>query len=67
MAKDQDSKFVRVVCTRCGNSQVLFGKSSTRVKCEKCNKLLVEPKGGKTRIRTLVKEVFEPENGIEGR
>jgi len=30
-----------------------------RVKCNKCNKLLVEPRGGKTRIRTIIKEVFK--------
>ncbi|MBS3076774.1 30S ribosomal protein S27e [Candidatus Pacearchaeota archaeon] len=64
MVNDPESKFVRAVCTRCGNSQVLFGKSSTRVKCDKCNKLLVEPKGGKTRIRTMVKEVFT-EDGLK--
>jgi small subunit ribosomal protein S27e len=59
MVNDPESKFVRVVCTRCGNNQILFGKGSTRVKCTKCNKLLVEPRGGKTRIRTMVKEVFK--------
>ncbi|MBU0977770.1 MAG: 30S ribosomal protein S27e, partial [Nanoarchaeota archaeon] len=65
MVIDNESKFIRAICTRCGNSQIVFGKSSTRVKCVKCNKLLVEPKGGKTRIRTIVQEVLEPDNGIE--
>jgi small subunit ribosomal protein S27e len=59
MVNDPEGKFIRAVCTRCGNSQVLFGKGSMRVKCNKCNKLLVEPKGGKTRVRTIVKEVFK--------
>jgi len=57
--QNSTSKFVRVVCARCGNKQILFGKSSTRVKCGKCNKLLVKTKGGKTKIKTLVKEVLK--------
>ncbi|MFH1290273.1 MAG: 30S ribosomal protein S27e [Nanoarchaeota archaeon] len=59
MRNDPTSKFLEVACTRCGNKQILFGKASIRVKCNKCNRLLVQPSGGKTRIRTLVKEVLE--------
>ncbi|MFH1802205.1 MAG: 30S ribosomal protein S27e [archaeon] len=59
MVNDPDGKFIRTICTRCGNSQIFFGKSSVRIKCSKCNKLLIEPKGGKTRVRTIVKEVFK--------
>lgn len=59
MIKDLKAKFVRVVCIRCGNRQIIFGKSATRVKCLKCNKLLVQINGGKTRFRTFVKEVLQ--------
>ncbi len=52
-------KFVRIICTRCGNKQIIFGKSTTRIKCENCNRLLVKPKGGKVKIKTLVKEVLD--------
>jgi ribosomal protein S27E len=53
------SKFVNVVCSRCGFRQVLFGKSSTKVKCGKCNRLLVRVGGGKVRISAIVKEVYK--------
>jgi len=59
MVNDSSSRFIRIVCTRCGNGQILFGKSSVRIKCSRCNKLLVEPRGGKMRVRTIVKEVFK--------
>ena len=58
MVRDSHGKFLQVVCSRCRNKQVIFGKCSTRVKCFKCNKLLVGVSGGKVRIRTMVKEVF---------
>lgn len=53
------AKFVEVVCHRCGNKQIVFGKSSTKVKCNSCNKLLVKTGGGKSRIKTFVREVFK--------
>jgi ribosomal protein S27E len=53
------SKFVRVVCSRCGFSQVIFGKSSIKTKCAKCNRRLVRVGGGKVKIDAIVKEVFK--------
>jgi len=55
--KDQ-GKFLKVTCARCGNKQVIYGKSSTNVKCLKCNKLLVSPKGGKIKVKALIDEVL---------
>ncbi len=52
-------KFLKVVCGRCGNKQIIYGKSSSNVKCLKCNKLLVEPRGGKTKIKTFIEEVLQ--------
>ncbi|MEK6855318.1 MAG: 30S ribosomal protein S27e [Nanoarchaeota archaeon] len=51
-------KFLEVVCSRCKNTQTIYGKCSSRVKCDKCNKLLVDNTGGRARIRAFVKEVF---------
>ncbi|MEK6800927.1 MAG: 30S ribosomal protein S27e [Nanoarchaeota archaeon] len=59
------SVFLKVVCSRCGNSQFVFGKSSTWAKCRGCNKLLVRPTGGKTKIKTFVKEVLKWSLGKE--
>ncbi len=58
MIKGLKSRFVEIACSRCGRKHIIFGKSSTRIKCLNCNKLLVETKGGKIRIRTIVKAVL---------
>jgi len=53
------SRFLKVTCPRCKKNKTLFGKSSTLVKCENCNYLLLETKGGKSRIRAPIKEVIQ--------
>ncbi len=55
---DNESKFVRVRCSKCKNSQIIFGKSSSRVRCLKCSKIVAESDGGKAKIRSLVEEVL---------
>lgn len=55
---NSDSKFVKVECKSCGNSQVTFDRAATTVKCLVCNAVLVEPKGGKADIKAPVKRVF---------
>lgn len=42
--------YMEVECPRCGNKQVIFTASSTRVVCEQCGEPLVEPTGGKVKI-----------------
>ncbi|MBU0760611.1 MAG: 30S ribosomal protein S27e [Nanoarchaeota archaeon] len=59
MKQCMTSRFVRVVCPRCGNKQIVFGKSSMKVKCVSCNRLLVKTRGGKIRIRAWVREVLQ--------
>ncbi len=54
-----ESKFLRIQCPRCRHVQIIFGKSATRVKCAKCNKLLVGVTGGKVRVKALVQEVLK--------
>ncbi len=53
-----ESKFLRVMCPRCKNNQTIFGKSSTKVKCHNCNKLLVKTTGGKTKIKARINEIL---------
>lgn len=55
---DEKGKFLRIICARCGRGHIIYGKASTRVKCVKCNMLLVKTGGGKIRIRAVVKKVF---------
>jgi small subunit ribosomal protein S27e len=52
------SKFVRVVCKKCKNEQVIFSKVANVVKCLKCGEILAEPTGGEARIRGKVLEMF---------
>tara|TARA_Y100000310_G_C19959241_1_gene480475 strand:- start:208 stop:393 length:186 start_codon:yes stop_codon:yes gene_type:complete len=52
------SKFIRVRCPKCKNEQIIFGKVSTTVECLVCNKTLVEPTGGKSKIKSKILEVL---------
>jgi len=52
------SKFLKVVC-ECGNTQIIFNKACTIVRCSKCNKILATPRSGKADILARVVEVFK--------
>lgn len=58
MTKAEKSKFLKISCPRCKKPKTVFGKSSTIVKCDNCNYLLLKTKGGKSKIRAPVKEVI---------
>jgi len=53
------SKFVRVKCPDCENTQLIFDHPSTVVKCLVCGRTLVEPTGGWGRIKAEIVEVLE--------
>ena len=52
-------KFLKIICPRCRKLQIVFGKSATRIKCVKCNKLLVKNTGGKTKVKAMVTEILK--------
>lgn len=52
------SKFIKVICPKCNNEQIIFGKSSTEVKCLSCGKTLVELTGGKAKIKAKILEIL---------
>ena len=54
----EGSKFLKVSCPRCKKQVVIFGKSSTKVKCTGCNKLLLKTQGGKAKIMAEIKKVL---------
>jgi len=57
--KDPKSKFVKLRCNKCKNEQIVFEKASTSIKCLVCSEVLVEPTGGKGKIKTQILEVLE--------
>ncbi|MEM3154966.1 MAG: 30S ribosomal protein S27e [Candidatus Woesearchaeota archaeon] len=57
--RESDSKFIKIRCPKCKNEQITYGKSSTLVLCLVCGKELVEPTGGRSRIKARVLEVLE--------
>jgi|TARA_Y100000310_G_scaffold342614_1_gene446576 small subunit ribosomal protein S27e len=58
-AKVRKSKFIKVSCSKCNNSQIIFGKPSTSVVCTVCGKEMAEPKGGKGIIKARILEVLK--------
>jgi len=57
--KNPESKFIKIRCSKCKNEQIIFGKASTIIKCLVCSEILVEPTGGKGKIKTQILEVLE--------
>jgi small subunit ribosomal protein S27e len=53
------SSFVRVVCSKCGNEQLLFSHAVNVVKCNVCGEVLAEPTGGKVIVKGEVTGTFE--------
>ena len=41
-----ENKYRRVKCNDCGNEQVLFLRTATRIPCAVCGAALAEPTGG---------------------
>ena len=54
----QNGKFIRVKCSKCKETQTIFGKASTKVRCLACNAVLALPSSGKAKIRAKVEEVL---------
>jgi small subunit ribosomal protein S27e len=52
------SRFVKVRCSKCKNEQIIFGKSSSVVKCLICGTVLAESGGGKAKIKARIIEIL---------
>ena len=57
--REHTSKFIKIRCPKCKNEQIMFGKTSTKVNCLVCGKVLAEPSGGKSRVKARGLEVLE--------
>lgn len=56
--RENESKFLKITCPRCSHKQIVFGKSSLKTKCEKCNRLLIKTSGGKSQVKAKVEKVL---------
>ena len=45
------SKFLKIVCRKCKNEQIIFNKAATIVKCNSCGEIIVEPAAGEAIIK----------------
>lgn len=52
------SRFLKIVCLNCGSTQIVFGCASMEVKCNTCQKTIIQPTGGKARILTKISDVL---------
>ncbi len=52
------SRFLLVVCPKCGHRQVVFSHSTFKAKCLNCGEQLVEPTGGKARILGKIERIY---------
>jgi len=52
------SRFVKVVCPKCKNEQIIYNKAATIVRCLVCNNILAEPTGGKAKIHAKIVKVL---------
>lgn len=59
LQREVTSRFVKVRCPKCKNEQILYGKTSSVVNCLVCERVLAEPSGGKSLIKSRVLEVLE--------
>ena len=53
------TRFIRVKCPDCGNEQIIFEATTSKVKCNICSAMLAEPKGGKAKIIGEIVEALE--------
>ena len=53
------SKFMRVKCEKCNNTQIIFDKPATIVNCLVCGEILAETTGGIADVKAKVMEILE--------
>ena len=59
LVKEPTSKFIKIRCPKCKNEQIIFGKTSTEIKCLVCEKVIAQPTGGKSKVKARILEVLE--------
>lgn len=54
-----ESRFLKVKCGKCENTQVIFNSPAQEVNCSECGETLAEPTGGRGKILADVKKALE--------
>ena len=44
------AEFIEIKCVDCKNNQMVFSHAAMDVKCNKCGKTILSPRGGKIKI-----------------
>ncbi len=57
--RETKSRFLRVKCDDCGNEQIIFDRAATQVRCLVCERILAEPRGGKSLIKAKILDVLD--------
>jgi small subunit ribosomal protein S27e len=57
-SSNKTGKFVKIKCSKCKSAQVIFGKATTKIKCNDCGGVVAIPSGGNAKIRARVEEVL---------
>jgi len=52
------SKFLKVICPKCKNEQIIFNKAATKIHCLVCNTVIAEPTGGQSTIKAKIVQVL---------
>lgn len=53
-----ESKFIKILCKKCKNEQIIYNKAATIVKCLNCNEVLAVPTGGEAEIKGKILQVL---------
>ena len=53
------SVFLKLKCLKCGNEQIVFERSSSLVKCNVCDEVIIEPSGGRCKIKGEIIQKLE--------
>ena len=53
------SKFLKIICSKCKNEQIIFNKASSNVSCLVCGTELAKTTGGKAKVKAKVIQAFQ--------
>lgn len=58
IVREPTSKFLKVVCPKCKNEQIIFNRATSDVKCLVCGNILAESTGGMAKIKSKIIKVL---------